>query len=176
MNNHEQAPKLVLEGFDISLASVEAYDPQSFVLGARWAEAKVIAALRPTEQPEAAQDERAQFEKIVCGAIWSTETYKDDEGFTLYVEDWVQGAWIGWQDAKRDAALQALVDQAQLMGEYDDPLQSKERAALTDELRNMIGAHMLGDFVVQVEFQSCRAASAFQRALLSLSQSSGKKG
>lgn len=31
---------------------------------------------------------------------WSRATYVDIEGDTQYIEDWVQGAWIGWQASR----------------------------------------------------------------------------
>lgn len=43
--------------------------------------------------------ERAAFEAWVIPA-WSLEKRTDSDGDTVYVEDWVQGAWIGWQKAR----------------------------------------------------------------------------
>jgi len=37
--------------------------------------------------------ERAEFEAWLDPA-WSRDTFADDDGDTLYVEDWVQGAWM----------------------------------------------------------------------------------
>jgi len=37
--------------------------------------------------------ERAEFEAWL-GPAWSRDTFADDDGDTLYVEDWVQGAWM----------------------------------------------------------------------------------
>ena len=37
--------------------------------------------------------ERAEFESWLAPA-WSRDTFADDDGDTLYVEDWVQGAWM----------------------------------------------------------------------------------
>lgn len=38
-------------------------------------------------------NERADFEAWL-GPTWSRDTFADDDGDTLYVEDWVQGAWM----------------------------------------------------------------------------------
>lgn len=43
--------------------------------------------------------ERAAFEDCIIPA-WSLEKRRDSDGDTVYVEDWVQGAWIGWQKAR----------------------------------------------------------------------------
>lgn len=48
------------------------------------------------EENKQVQGEREAFEAWVNPA-WSLEKYTDFEGDTVYVEDWVQGAWIGWQ-------------------------------------------------------------------------------
>jgi len=61
------------------------------------------------------------------------------------------------QDAER---FMAFMDECQAIKEQAQP-----QAVNVPELRNIMAAHMLGDFVVQVEFRSCRSAGAFRLAI-----------
>lgn len=42
---------------------------------------------------------REEFEAWLLPS-WSRERFVDGEGDWQYVEDWVQGAWIGWQASR----------------------------------------------------------------------------
>lgn len=42
---------------------------------------------------------RDEFEAWLLPS-WSRERFVDGEGDWQYVEDWVQGAWIGWQASR----------------------------------------------------------------------------
>lgn len=44
-------------------------------------------------------DMREEFEAWLLPS-WSRERFVDGEGDWQYVEDWVQGAWIGWQASR----------------------------------------------------------------------------
>lgn len=46
-----------------------------------------------------ADTEREAFEAMIVPA-WSRETYVDGDGDVQYVEDWMQGAWMGWSMAR----------------------------------------------------------------------------
>ena len=50
--------------------------------------------------------ERAEFEAWLDPA-WSRDTFADDDGDTLYVEDWVQGAWMMFCHNRASLAAQA---------------------------------------------------------------------
>ena len=50
--------------------------------------------------------ERAEFEAWLDPA-WSRDTFADDDGDTLYVEDWVQGAWMMFCHNRASPAAQA---------------------------------------------------------------------
>ncbi|MFP7813418.1 hypothetical protein [Pseudomonas aeruginosa] len=58
---------------------------------------------------------RDEFEAWLLPS-WSRERFVDGEGDWQYVEDWVQGAWIGWQASR--AALRVELP------ERRDPLNS----------------------------------------------------
>lgn len=46
-------------------------------------------------------------------SFWSRETFIDDDGDEQFVEEWVQGAWVGWQ-ASRAAIVIKLPTELQL--------------------------------------------------------------
>lgn len=49
---------------------------------------------------------RAEFEAWLQ-PYWSRESYLDSEGDRIYREEWVQGAWIGWQASRKQALSEA---------------------------------------------------------------------
>lgn len=51
------------------------------------------------DKPSPTHDEREAFEAWLPRP-WSSDTRFDEEGELVYAEDWVQGAWIGWQAAR----------------------------------------------------------------------------
>ncbi len=61
---------------------------------------------------------REEFEAWLLPS-WSRERFVDGEGDWQYVEDWVQGAWIGWQ-ASRAALRVELPDKAKFVEYYED--------------------------------------------------------
>ncbi|WP_236235057.1 hypothetical protein [Pseudomonas tohonis] len=86
-----------MEGATPPAAQVQEYFPRELlvrsVMNADEVDPKEIAARMCAAQ---VQGEREAFEAWVNPA-WSLEKHTDFEGDTVYVEDWVQGAWIGWQ-------------------------------------------------------------------------------
>lgn len=65
---------------------------------------------------ESRNNMREEFESWLAPS-WSRDTYLEDEGEVVYVDDWVQGAWVGWRAS---------------------------RAAIEIELPRVIDAHPLG--------------------------------
>lgn len=64
-------------------------------------------------------DIREEFEAWLLPS-WSREKFVDGEGDLQYVEDWVQGAWIGWQASRaalkvENEALRKAFDEANEM-------------------------------------------------------------
>ena len=51
---------------------------------------------------------RAEFEAWLQ-PYWSRESYLDPEGDRIYREEWVQGAWIGWQASRKQALEECKV-------------------------------------------------------------------
>ena len=49
---------------------------------------------------------RAEFEAWLQ-PYWSRESYLDPDGDRIYREEWVQGAWIGWQASRKQAVEEA---------------------------------------------------------------------
>lgn len=62
----------------------------------RKAQREMDAALSAQPSP-GGQDARAQFE-VWLAPSWSREGQTDSEGDFVYHEDWVQGAWMAWQN------------------------------------------------------------------------------
>lgn len=48
---------------------------------------------------------REEFEAFLL-PTWSRKTFVDSAGELQYVEEWVQGAWIGWQGARAAQVVQ----------------------------------------------------------------------
>ncbi|EPN6131751.1 TPA: hypothetical protein I4D22_11405 [Enterobacter asburiae] len=48
---------------------------------------------------ESRNNMREEFESWLAPS-WSRDTYLEDEGEVEYVDDWVQGAWVGWQASR----------------------------------------------------------------------------
>lgn len=87
----------LIRGFDRSLASVDAHDPQSFIDGAKWAEQKIRAALRQPGAPAKPLTRRdINFVKQPPGVIALTLAilWHDGAERPLYTRD-DQIAWTG---------------------------------------------------------------------------------
>ena len=50
--------------------------------------------------------------------FWSRDTFIDDDGDQQFVDEWVQGAWVGWQ-ASRAAIEIKLDDKVMVEDEFD---------------------------------------------------------
>ncbi|HAJ4243079.1 TPA: hypothetical protein HLU32_21635 [Escherichia coli] len=48
---------------------------------------------------ESRNNMREEFESWLAPS-WSRDTYLEDEGEVEYVDDWVQGAWVGWRASR----------------------------------------------------------------------------
>ncbi|HFK5702818.1 TPA: hypothetical protein ACG0A7_002557 [Enterobacter roggenkampii] len=48
---------------------------------------------------ESRNNMREEFESWLAPS-WSRDTYLEDEGEVVYVDDWVQGAWVGWRASR----------------------------------------------------------------------------
>ncbi|HDR2874356.1 TPA: hypothetical protein QCK10_001478 [Enterobacter roggenkampii] len=48
---------------------------------------------------ESRNNMREEFESWLPPS-WSRDTYLEDEGEVEYVDDWVQGAWVGWRASR----------------------------------------------------------------------------
>lgn len=48
---------------------------------------------------ESRNNMREEFESWLAPS-WSRDTYLEDEGEVAYVDDWVQGAWVGWRASR----------------------------------------------------------------------------
>ncbi|WP_262770119.1 hypothetical protein [Enterobacter asburiae] len=48
---------------------------------------------------ESRNNMREEFESWLAPS-WSRDTYLEDEGDVEYVDDWVQGAWVGWRASR----------------------------------------------------------------------------
>lgn len=56
---------------------------------------------------ESRNNMREEFESWLAPS-WSRDTYLEDEGEVEYVDDWVQGAWVGWRASR--AAIEIVLD------------------------------------------------------------------
>lgn len=66
---------------------------------------------------ESRNNMREEFESWLAPS-WSRDTYLEDEGEVEYVDDWVQGAWVGWR-ASRAAIEIKLDDKVMVEDEFD---------------------------------------------------------
>lgn len=48
---------------------------------------------------------RSEFLKWLSPS-WNRETMVDDDGESVFIDDWVQGAWIGWQASRADLVVE----------------------------------------------------------------------
>lgn len=76
-------------------------------------------------------DIREEFEAWLLPS-WSREKFVDGEGDLQYVEDWVQGAWIGWQASR--AALKVELPELEWFGDDD----TGEFGLVEDEVREAL--------------------------------------
>lgn len=74
---------------------------------------------------ESRNNMREEFESWLAPS-WSRDTYLEDEGEVEYVDDWVQGAWVGWQASRAAIEIQ-LPDST----EFDGPDMSGAQQAIS---------------------------------------------
>lgn len=66
---------------------------------------------------ESRNNMREEFESWLAPS-WSRDTYLEDEGEVEYVDDWVQGAWVGWRASRASIEIK-LDDKVMVEDEFD---------------------------------------------------------
>ncbi|HGW5085441.1 TPA: hypothetical protein ACNIH6_004167 [Pseudomonas aeruginosa] len=77
-------------------------------------------------------DMREEFEAWPLPS-WSRERFVDGEGDWQYVEDWVQGAWIGWLASR--AALRVELPKSDYADQLDGDAYVMESRAVAKALQ-----------------------------------------
>lgn len=80
---------------------------------------------------ESRNNMREEFESWLAPS-WSRDTYLEDEGEVEYVDDWVQGAWVGW------LASRAVIEIE--LPEWFSPNDCGDRAMWSDAVEQAIRA------------------------------------
>lgn len=71
-----------------------------------------------TTNTQGAEERRAEFEKWLA-PTWSRETVPDADGDIIYVDDWVQGAWVGFCEFRGQAPADAAPSAGAVAGPDD---------------------------------------------------------
>lgn len=72
---------------------------------------------------------REEFEEWLIPA-WSREKFVDEDGDLQYREDWVQGAWIGWQASRQVLVIELPQEEPGYMYYAPDMVKAIEAAGL----------------------------------------------
>jgi len=80
---------------------------------------------------ESRNNMREEFESWLAPS-WSRDTYLEDEGEVEYVDDWVQGAWVGWRASRAAIEIE--------LPEWFSPNDCGDRAMWSDAVEKAIRA------------------------------------